>query len=437
MEKVTNKPISKAKNIIASFFGSVAEWYEFVVYAFCAPFLAPLFFPSDNQFISVLAIFGAFAVGFLMRPLGALVFGYFGDKYGRQKTVSVAVILIGLPTVVMGLMPTYETIGILAPIILILVRMLQGLSVGGQFTGSAVFINEHIGDKNRYFGAGITFAGAFIGMLIASAVGAVLTSVLTENQLATWGWRVPFLLGIIVAILGYYLKSNTSETPQFKKLKADNDLPKNPITEAFKTQKINMVICFFICWLTPIIVYQLFIFMPTYAHSYLDISLTAALEVNVAGMILLSILTLYFGYLADKIGYKIVMLTAAIMLAVLGYPLYMLMINYPTVQSLLIAQIGFAILGAGFIGPVMGVLSHLFSPRTRFTALSFSYNLGFGLFGGTAALLNMILIEQTGMLIFPAIYLAIAATCSAIALGFVMHREKSNKTSLVADVASA
>jgi MHS family proline/betaine transporter-like MFS transporter len=414
---------NKTKNIIASFFGSISEWYEFVVYAFCAPFLAPLFFPSDNKFLSVLAVFGAFAVGFLMRPLGAFIFGYYGDKYGRQKTVSIAVILIGLPTVVMGLMPTYASIGIAAPIILILVRMLQGLSVGGQFTGSAVFINEHIGDKHRYFGAGITFTGAFVGMLIASAVGAILTSVLTQQQLANWGWRVPFLLGIFVTLIGYYLKSNTNETPEFLTLKEKGDLSNNPISDAMKTQKINMLLSFFVCWLTPVIVYQLFIFTPTFASRYLDIPLSVALEVNVIAMILLSFMTLFFGYVADKIGSQKVMLSAALLLGILGYPLYTLIINAPTTHSLLIAQLLFAILGAGFMGPVMGVLSHLFLVQTRYTALSVSYNLGFGLFGGTVAVLNMVFIEKQGILIFPAIYLSISACSSALALLFIRYRE--------------
>ncbi|MBK2125931.1 MFS transporter [Fangia hongkongensis] len=410
-----NKPvISKTKNIIASFCGSVSEWYEFVVYAFCAPFLAPLFFPAENQFVSILAVYGAFAAGFLMRPLGAIVFGYFGDKYGRQKTVSIAVILIGLPTVVMGIMPTYHQIGIIAPIILILVRMLQGLSVGGQFTGSAVFINEHIGIQRRYFGAGITFAGAFFGMLLAAAVGALLTSFLNDQQLANWGWRIPFILGIFVAILGYYLKKHTSETPQFEKLKLHNALAKNPILETFKTQKLGMLLGFFICWLTPLIVYQLFIFMPTYAHHYLHIDLHYALEINAVGMMILAVFTIIWGYVADYTGFYKVMSIAAILLIIASPLLYFLMHSMP--QSFFIVQILFAILGAGFIGPVMGMLSHLFTINTRYSALSISYNLGFGIFGGSAALFSMYLIEKTAVIWSPGIYLSLAAIISLIAL---------------------
>lgn len=417
------KEISRTKNIIASFCGSVSEWYEFVVYAFCAPFLAPLFFPSENHFISVLAVYGAFAAGFLMRPLGALVFGYFGDKYGRQKTVSIAVILIGLPTVIMGIMPTYEHIGIIAPTVLIVVRMLQGLSVGGQFTGSAVFINEHIGSKRRYLGAGITFTGAFVGMLLASAVGALFTTILSDKQLASWGWRIPFILGIFVAILGYYLKKHTSETPQFKKLKAHNALPKNPIVEAFKTQKFGMLLGIFICWLTPLIVYQLFIFMPTYAHTYLNIELSRALEINAIGMIVLSIFTIFWGYIADQIGFYKVMATAAIILFFISPLLYWLMSLNTSI--FILVQIIFAVVGAAFIGPVMGMLSHLFTVNARYTALSISYNIGFGIFGGSAALFVIYLINTTAITWIPGIYISFAAVISLIALTIARKHMKA------------
>jgi len=419
--------VSKTKNIFGSFLGSVSEWYEFVVYGFCAPFLAPLFFPSESKFISILAVFGAFASGFLVRPLGALIFGYFGDRYSRKKTMAIAVILIGLPTLVMGIIPTYHTIGVIAPIILVITRLLQGISVGGQFTGSAVFINEHMGERNRYFGAGITFTGAFIGMLLASAVGAILTSMLNHQQLANWGWRIPFLLGIFVALLGYYLKSHTSEPTSFQRLRANHKLSRNPILGAFKHEKINMLLSALVCWLTPIIVYQLFIFMPTYAASYLHLPLSEALNINTVAMITLSVFTLLLGALADKIGYPIVMLTAAVAFMILGFPLYHVLSIHPT--ALIWVQLLFAVFGAGFIGPVMRVLSDIFAIKTRYTALSFSYNMGFGIFGGTAALFNILLIKKTMLIASPGIYLSFTALVSCLALIVIIIRGKQQDTS--------
>lgn len=410
----------RKKNVIASFLGSISEWYEFVVYAFCAPIIAPLFFPADNKAVSILGVFGAFFVGFLMRPLGALVFGHYGDKYGRQKTVSMSVILIGLPTFFMGIMPTYQEIGLLAPVLLIIVRMLQGLSVGGQFTGSSVFINEHIGPEKQFLGAGLTFSGAFIGMLFASAIGSFLTYLLTDEQLKSFGWRIPFILGVFVTLLGYYLKTSTDETPEYKKLKNNNQLSKNPIKDSFKTQKISMALAIFICWLTPLIVYQLFIFMPTYASEYLNLDLAYALKLNSLSLVFLSVGSIFWGYVADKVGYYKVMFSSAILLALLSPYFYWLMaINaslYPFIQVI------FAIMGAAFVGPVMGVLNQLFNSKVRYTSLSISYNVGFGLFGGSASLLCILLINKTEINWMPGFYISLSAVISLIALSIAQSK---------------
>lgn len=420
---MNNKNLSY-KNILISFLGSIAEWYEFVVYAFSAPFIAAHFFPAHDPLISMIATLGAFMGGFLVRPLGGLIFGYFGDKYSRSKTMAVAVILIGLPTFLMGIMPTYNSIGILAPLLLVLARLAQGLSVGGQFTGSAVFIREHIGSAHRYLGAGITFSGAFFGMLLASTVGMLLTNLFTYEQLMNFGWRLPFLFGIVVTIFGYYMKAKATEPAHFKKLQYQHELDNNPIAAAFKTQKINMVLTIFICWLTPLIVYQLFIFMPTYANTILHIPLVIALTSNTIAMAVLAILTIFAGYLADKWGYRFVMFISGCSLLLFAIPLYHILVKHP--ELLLWIQLLFALLAAGFMGPVMAVLSDLFSEKERYTALSFSYNIGFGIFGGTCALLNILFIEKTKILAFPGIYLAIAAFISMVTLLLVPIVQQRN-----------
>jgi MHS family proline/betaine transporter-like MFS transporter len=399
-------------NVIAAFCGSVAEWYEFVVYGFSAPILAPLFFPEHNASVSILMALGAFAAGFCMRPLGALLYGYFGDRIGRQKTLSMSIILMGLPTVVMGLLPTYRHIGFLAPLLLILIRLLQGVSVGGQFTGSSVFISEHIRPQNRFLGGGLTFAGAFAGMLLASLVGMLLTAILTHAQLQAWGWRIPFLFGIIVSALGYYLRKRTLETPSFVSAKENRQLVHNPVVEIFISQKARMLLSALICWLAPIIVYLLFIFMPTYVHSYLQIPLAEALRSSTISMTLLTISTIFFGFAADKLGFRLVMVMAAVLLFVFSWPLYHLLALHH--QNLLLIQCLFALMGGAFIGPMMTVLTFLFPVAIRYTALSFSYNLGFGIFGGTAALVATFLVHKTGNIAAPGAYVMLAALISAI-----------------------
>lgn len=402
------------KNIINCFLGSIAEWYEFVVYGFCASFIGPLFFPSDHPTISILAAFGAFAAGFLARPVGALVFGHLGDKYSRKKAMAFSVVLIGLPALVMGLLPTYQTIGVLAPIILITSRLLQGLSIGGQFTGSAIFITEHIGNSRKNFGSGITFSGSFGGMLLASFVGAILTKFLTHEQLVHWGWRIPFILGIFVAMFGFYIKKHTTEPEAFEKLKKQRQLEKRPITAAFKTEKKSMLFCTLSCWLISTIVYQLFLLMPTYAQKYLNLPLQHSLRINTLAMILLTILTFFFGFLADYWGYKKFLFTGALFFIIFGFPSYYILSANP--ELLIYIQIIFAFWGAVIIGPLMNILSHAFARKTRYTALSFSYNLGFGIFGGSNALLMIFLIQKFEFIQIPGIYLSLAALVSTFAL---------------------
>ncbi|MEM9243297.1 MAG: MFS transporter [Pseudomonadota bacterium] len=400
-------------DIIVTLLGSISEWYEFVVYGFSAPILAPLFFPNQNKSISILLALGAFAAGFLMRPLGALIYGHFGDKIGRRKTLSMSIILMGLPTVVMGLLPTYHQIGFLAPLVLIMIRLLQGVSVGGQFTGSAIFIGEHVRRRFRYFGAGLTFCGAFAGMLLASFIGVLLTKLLSSEQLHAWGWRIPFLLGIIVSIIGFYLRRHTLETPAFLNIERKQKIVTNPIGEVFANQKRLMCLCALICWLAPIIVYLLFIFMPTYVNVYLHIPLEEALYNNTIAMLVLTISALFFGFAADRLTYRLVMVSAALLLFIFAWPLYMLLAHAQQHHRyLLMAQILFALFSGGFIGPMMSVLTFLFPTSIRYTALSFSYNLGCGVFGGTAALIATFLVERTGHVSAPGIYVAITALIS-------------------------
>jgi len=408
----------KFKNVFSSFLGSIAEWYEFVVYGFCASFLGPLFFPSDKHFISVMAVFGAFAFGFLARPIGALLFGYIGDKYSRKKAMSFSIILIGLPTLVMGVIPTYQTIGIFAPIILLLARLLQGLSVGGQFTGAAIFITEHIGENRKNLGASIVVAGGLVGMLVASFTGALLTHFLTHEQLASWGWRIPFILGIFITVLGFYIKSHTTEPEKFTRLKKQKLLLKNPIVTAFQTEKMLMLLSALACWLSSMVIYQLFIFMPTYVQTYLQVPLQHALRMNTIAMILLALLTCIFGFFADLWGYKKFIFTGAIFFVLMGFPVYDLLSSYPS--TLLYIQIIFAIFGAAFIGPILSVLTHAFALKTRYTALSFSYNLGFGIFGGTNALINIFLIQHLNFVAMPGAYISFSALISLIAVIFLL-----------------
>ena len=215
------------RTLLAGAIGNVLEWYDFALYGYFAPVFAALFFPSDSASVSLISAFGVFAVGFLARPLGALLFGYWGDTVGRREALAWSILLMAIPTCLVGLLPTYETIGVVAPIALTLFRFLQGLSVGGEFTGSATFLVEHAAASQRgYIGSWAGFS-AQIGALLGSGVGALIASSLTEEALHQWGWRIPFVMGSLIAVVGWYLRTRVPESPAFETIrrKEDSRLP--------------------------------------------------------------------------------------------------------------------------------------------------------------------------------------------------------------------
>lgn len=230
-------PVMKS-TLFAGAIGNVLEWYDFALYGYFAPVFASLFFPSDSPSVSLISAFGVFAVGFLARPLGALLFGYWGDTVGRRNALAWSVLLIAVPTGLVGLLPTYEAMGALAPVTLTLCRFLQGLSVGGEFTGSATFLIEHAGGSQRgYVGSWAGFS-AQLGALVGSGVGALIASSLAEEALRQWGWRIPFVMGSFVAVAGWYLRTRVPESPAFETIRRAGRLTSSPVGDVFTQQRL-------------------------------------------------------------------------------------------------------------------------------------------------------------------------------------------------------
>src|SRR3979409_116474 len=211
-----SSPPAMKRTLLAGAIGNVLEWYDFALYGYFAPVFAALFFPSNSPSVSLISAFGVFAVGFLARPLGAMLFGYWGDTLGRRKALAWSILLMAIPTCLVGLLPPYDTMGVIAPIALTLCRFPQGLSVGGEFTGSAIFLVEHAAASQRgYVGSWASFS-AQIGALLGSGMGALIASILTDEALHQWGWRVPFVMGSVIAVAGWYLRTRVPESPAFE-----------------------------------------------------------------------------------------------------------------------------------------------------------------------------------------------------------------------------
>lgn len=414
------KRSSRTKLIVPGIIGNVLEWYDFSLYGYFAPIIAQLFFPLTSEFLSLLATFGVFAIGFLMRPLGAVLFGYFGDRIGRKKTLAVAVILMAVPTTLIGLLPTYLHIGAFASILLTICRLLQGLAVGGEFPGSIVYVTEHAPPHHRALYGSWAMFSAFTGLLLGSGVAA-LFSLLPGDILLDWGWRIPFLLGLLLGIVGLYLRLRMPETPNFLGLEADHKVLENPVHQAFTTAWKPMIIAAGLVFLPAMSFYLLFVYLSSYMTTILHTSLHMALAINTISMLAIIVVIPWIGLLSDHIGRKPILYMGALGFVIFSYPLFLLL-QHANFASMLFAQICFAVLVCFAYAAIPAALVEMVGTDIRYTFTSFPYNFSNAVFGGTAPLIATYLIGKTGNPLSPSFYLIFAG----IVMFFFVYRLKES-----------
>ncbi len=298
--------------VTAAVIGNVLEWYDFAVYGFFAPILAAQFFPSGDRVVSLLAAFAAFAVGFLMRPVGAALFGYVGDRYGRARALFMSIAMMAIPTVLMGLLPTYATIGVAASFLIVLLRMFQGMAVGGEFTSSIVFLAENSPARRRGFFASFAMFGATSGTMLGSAVGGLLTRLLTPEQLASWGWRAAFVSGLAVAIVGIALRRNMLDSPA-------RPPSISPLVLAFRHHRFEVLRVFALNMGTATTYYILFVYAATWVAEKTPVARAAALDITTSSILTFLVVLPIAAWVSDRVGRKLVMLCGMTGCAVLAY----------------------------------------------------------------------------------------------------------------------
>jgi len=412
--------------IMAGFIGNVVEWYDFALYGYLAGVIAPVFFPTDNPAVGLIATYGIFATGFLMRPLGAAVFGWFGDKFGRVRTMQISVTMMALPTLMLGLLPTYAQVGMLAPLLLVLVRMVQGLSVGGEFSSSATYLVETAPDGKR----GLTGSWANIGSMTGSLAGvgaaALVTNSFSPETLADWAWRLPFLGGALLGGVAILMRRNLHTSKRLEQHHAGRD-DTSPLLEAFTTNRRETFLALAFAAAYGTCFYIAFVYLPEWLTGQELMARGESLAINtIATLFILPIMPLA-AVVGDRWLPRRTWISIAIgLLALIAWPLHAWMLGSGgSLISVAVSHLLFFTLLAVPLSSGPALFVEMFPERDRLSGYSVAFNIGVGVFGGLTPMIVTSIIHLSGVPTTPAIYMGFAGIVAVIALAFIPDRSRA------------
>ncbi|MES2216890.1 MAG: MFS transporter [Pseudomonadota bacterium] len=396
------------KSIISSSIGNLLEWYDFGLYAIYAPLFSRLFFPNEDPHVAMLLTFGVLAIGFLCRPIGALIFGYLGDRQGRAKTLRLSILMISLPTLIIGFLPTYQQLGILAPLLLTVIRIWQGISLGGEYSGNLIYLTESAPKNYRATVTSLAAIGANVGITLASLVSAASSYFFSDHFFAEFGWRIPYILSGLLSLLVYFTRLHLQETTVFDDLKKTQRLAKNPLKFAFKNNIPQILRTIGMACMGSTFYYLCFIYMPTFLIQNLHFSFSSAsmmMTFFIGSMIFLVPLS---GLLCDKIGRRKLLLFNAGLIILITIPGFYFLLEDQFKVVLLVLGL-FTVASSLEQATTSVAVVENYPPTARYTGLSIGYNISNAVFGGTAPLVCDWLIYKTGFLLAPAFYIVFCA----------------------------
>jgi MHS family proline/betaine transporter-like MFS transporter len=407
-------PASKLRTVVAGAIGNVLEWYDFGLFGYFAGVIAAEFFPGEDKTAALLDTFGVFATGFLMRPLGGLLFGLVGDRLGRKRALELSVLLMAISTTLLGLLPSYARIGLAAPILLTVLRMIQGLSVGGEYIGSIAFLAEHAPPNRRALYGSWSGVTVVLGTLLGAGAAALTSALLTDAQVHAWGWRLAFVSGMVIGAAGLWLRLGVEESPDFAALRRAGQLALNPIADAIRRDGRAIVTTLGLTGLSSVGFYLPFVWLPTWLSEVIEPHLPKEQALASSTIALLALLVLMppLALVADRVGRRPMYLAASIGYILLPYPL-MAMMQGGTFAAAIVGGLAFAFVSSLF-GCCMGaVMVELFPTQTRYTGVAIGYNVGQALLSGTAPLVAMALVRYTHSAVAPAFYLIVCGLVAA------------------------
>lgn len=401
---------STARVIAAGTIGNVLEWFDFSVYGYFARSIGKTFFSSTDPVSQVLATFGVFAVGYVMRPLGGALTGHIGDRFGRRAALTFSVTAMAVPTCLIGFLPGYAVLGVAAPLLLTFLRMVQGLSVGGEYTTAMVFLVERSAPGRRGLMGAIACSGACAGILMGSAAATIINSVMTPDAVAAWGWRIPFVLGLFVGAAGYLLRRNLHEVVPPRRAHT-------PLHEVAHDHLPTLVRFASLSVFNAVPFYIAFLYVVSWAQTVDGIAPARALAINTTSIVAIIPVLLATGWLSDRIGRKIASRTAILLGLVGAWPLFWLM-HHPDPFLILAGQIGFVLIVGIYNGSQPASLVEAAPAGVRCCIVALGYNVALGILGGLTPLAAAWLIERTGNDYSPAFMIMAAAVVALIALRF-------------------
>jgi MHS family proline/betaine transporter-like MFS transporter len=403
------------KAIPGASIGNAVEWFDFAIYGFLATFIAANFFPAGDQTAALLKTFAIFAAAFFMRPLGGFIFGPLGDRLGRLRVLALVILLMSGATVAIGLLPTYASIGVAAPLLLFVLRCLQGFSAGGEYGGGAVYLAEFASDARR--GVTVTFMAwsGVVGFLLGSVTVTLLQALLPAAAMDSYGWRIPFLIAGPLGIVGLYIRLRLGDTPQFAELSKTAKLAKSPLREAMTTswRPILQVIGLFIVF--NVGYYMVFTFLQPYLITTLKFTKTQAFTSMTLATFVALVLILPLAVLSDRVGRKPMLIAGSAAFVIFGYPLFLLL-NSGSLAAAVAAHCGLAAIESVYVAVAVSAGVELFATNVRYSGFSIGYNICVAGFGGTTPYLVTWLTAQTGNNMAPAVYLIVAAAVSLVAV---------------------
>lgn len=415
------------KVVTGSAAGTLVEWFDFALFGYMAFYIAGNFFPSDDKVAGLLATFAVFLVSFILRPIGGVYFGKLGDKLGRKKILALTVLLMSGSTAAIGFIPSYDSIGIWAPVLLVLARVVQGLSAGGEYTGATIYTVEHSPQNKRNTYSWTMVATTFVAFALAAGLSAVLVNVLGEESMISWGWRIVFLIAIPMGAVAFYIRGHLEESPEFEMMrKSKKEHGSYSTMQVLKTEGVNVIKLSGVVALYALSFYIFSTYMNSFLKGVIGLSSGTALTASLISLLFAACITPFAGIVSDKIGRRRTLLFACVWHVVLVIPAYMLVAIGANFIS---ALIGMMILGVGvaIIGSVVAVqLSEMFSTDMRYTASGMCYNFSFALFGGTAPYIATWMTANTANSLSPAIYVTVVALFVTVWVFFLIP-ETANK----------